>query len=113
MKFLLDFVQIFSKVRMFCLEKPDLEDSFSLMEIKWSGKASIFWRSILKNIARPGFEPRTSGLWAQYASTAPLYFLLIKSKKLKGDQTSKISKNIDAFPDHLFSIKEKLSSSTK
>ena len=25
-----------------------------------------------KNIAERGFDPRTSGLWAQHASTAPL-----------------------------------------
>ena len=28
-----------------------------------------------KNIAERGFDPRTSGLWAQHASTAPLCYL--------------------------------------
>ena len=27
-----------------------------------------------KNIAERGFDPRTSGLWAQHASTAPLCY---------------------------------------
>ena len=30
----------------------------------------------MKNIAERGFDPRTSGLWAQHASTAPLCSML-------------------------------------
>ncbi len=30
---------------------------------------------ILKKLAEDGFDPSTSGLWAQHASTAPLCFL--------------------------------------
>ena len=33
--------------------------------------------SIKKNLAENGFDPPTSGLWAQHASTAPLCFVVI------------------------------------
>ena len=37
---------------------------------------SFFWQLyVMKNIAERGFDPRTSGLWAQHASTAPLCLL--------------------------------------
>ena len=33
----------------------------------------------MKNIAERGFDPRTSGLWAQHVSTAPLCLLYLLS----------------------------------
>lgn len=33
-------------------------------------------------LAERGFDPRTSGLWAQHASTAPLCSLLSASEKM-------------------------------
>ena len=39
----------------------------------FGGKYGIFWLIKMK-IAERGFDPRTSGLWAQHASTAPLCF---------------------------------------
>ena len=40
----------------------------------FGGKYGIFFLLIKMKIAERGFDPRTSGLWAQHASTAPLCF---------------------------------------
>ncbi len=32
--------------------------------------------NVIKSLAERGFDPRTSGLWAQHASTAPLCYTL-------------------------------------
>ena len=35
----------------------------------------IWYVGNVKDLAERGFDPRTSGLWAQHASTAPLCYL--------------------------------------
>ena len=37
----------------------------------------LFFLRKKKMLAERGFDPRTSGLWAQHASTAPLCSLLV------------------------------------
>ena len=71
------------------IQWPDvLEHSFSLIESLWSRKASFFWRSILKSNARI----RTMDLCVMSPARfhCATLFLIIKFKKLKTDQNSKI-----------------------